>query len=179
MRRFPHGAPLLAAALRGAIADDARRARARQRLAIVETLDCERVSSALLLAALNEADLAAIQRLRERRARLTPASSPREIAAYMLHSVRDDGCLYRDVLLADLRQRCASRYLLETARGGTAVHPAVLRAFRRLAAGTVRWDPSQQYWRSAQRSLDASTQAPPAWPRPGERSPLPMVRVAG
>jgi hypothetical protein len=74
-------------------------------------------------------------------------STAEDVARWMLRELCAHGVLPQKAAALEIRDRFGQHFLAAERRGGLAIAPEVLGAFRQLSEGTAVWDRRKRSWR--------------------------------
>lgn len=71
----------------------------------------------------------------------------KQVAQWMVKTLREQGEIYQDEVADTLHEKFSEEFVYENENGNWGISKAVLKEFRKLTEGWVKWEPSGRYWR--------------------------------
>lgn len=75
------------------------------------------------------------------------ATTPDDVASWMLSELQRKGCLHQEVVVYDIETKFGKEFIYHNINGNPAIGKKVLAAFNKLTTDSVVWERGARLWR--------------------------------
>lgn len=80
-----------------------------------------------------------------------PASTPSDVAKWMLAELQRDGTLYQDVAVSEIGRRFGAEFTSINENGNLSIRKNVLTSFRKISGEEIVWERGERLWRKREK----------------------------